>query len=277
MIDTDLAWLSGLTDGEGCFSLHVSRRQHPHLEKLARRVAFEFRIGLRADDVGSLIEARRILGVGRISHSTGRQGDNRFPVRSFYVNSRDDITKIIEFFRKSSLRSKKQRDFVIWSEAFEYFQVQPRGSHGNIITEGCFREMLRRSRLLSETRRYDASLEQLEVLNPPNKEERISERLGRTLVCSCGCGETFRLKRQHKPSHLPKMKPSHGALHRSRSQNKKCEEFLREHENDICACGCRQKIKVTRYHFRHKSKIPIFCHGHNRRKCLRLVPKTVAV
>ena len=274
MNDSDLAWLAGLTDGEGCFALQVARREHSHLKKPARRVAFQFRIGLRADDVGSLIEARRILGVGRIGGVTGGQEGNRFPIRSLYVNSREDIPKVIELFRRSPLRSKKQRDFVIWSEAFEYFQAQPRGSHGNIITEDCFLEMLRRSRLLTDTRRYDASLEELEVSNPPNKKERISERLERTLICSCGCGETFRLRREHKPSHLPTIKNGHAARRRSRLQKKKFEHFLKEHENDVCACGCGQKIKVTRDHFRHKNKIPIFCHGHNRRRCLRLVPRS---
>lgn len=117
---SDLDWLAGLADGEGCFSLSLGLREGGR-----RRVTFEFGLALRADDLPTLLEVQRILGVGRISTS-GREGRNAGggyygrPMRKFYVNREADLPRVVEAFRASPLRSKKRRDFDLWSAALSY-------------------------------------------------------------------------------------------------------------------------------------------------------------
>jgi LAGLIDADG endonuclease len=130
--DRDGFWLAGLTDGEGCFSLHTSRRRNKrHPERRFRNVSFSFKIALRSDDVSTLIEIHRILGVGHVSKWEMKRGTvhvaangkpyRGHPLKAFVVHSRADIASVISFFRRFPLRSKKAKDFDVWAKAFERF------------------------------------------------------------------------------------------------------------------------------------------------------------
>jgi hypothetical protein len=101
-------WLSGFTDGEGCFHGRVV----PSRQKSSIIVSFS--IALRADDLRILEEIRQALGVGGIYPVPSRE-ENWQPQYMYSVNDKKDLAQvIIPHFEKYPLRSKKTRDFVIW-------------------------------------------------------------------------------------------------------------------------------------------------------------------
>lgn len=108
------AWLSGFTDGEGCFRLKADPRTvGNHLQLCA-----EFCIGLRADDVETLHLIRSYLSCGRIyvdqRYYTAQQ---TAPKSTYRVSrTRELIERVIPHFDNFPLVAKKKRDFAIWRE-----------------------------------------------------------------------------------------------------------------------------------------------------------------
>lgn len=110
-------WLAGLTDGEGCFSFYV-RDKGPNCYSYD----FCFKIALRSDDMATVVLAREILGIKGSTYVVQRAlGSNGKPLATLRVQKKSEIRTVIEFFRKYPLRSKKARDFKVWTEAFEYY------------------------------------------------------------------------------------------------------------------------------------------------------------
>ena len=122
-------WLAGLTDGEGCFALWTRRRRVGRSDN-CQCVSFVFKIALRADDREVLERVQRLLGgIGSIqinerkSHNAvynGRVSRGK-PLAQYTVNKKEHLLLIVRIFRKYKLRSKKQRDFDLWSKALERF------------------------------------------------------------------------------------------------------------------------------------------------------------
>lgn len=100
-------WLSGFTDGEGCFRLvHYAKRN---------LCSTHFQITLRADDIGVL---KLIQSYFRCGGITVRKHPGSKPLATFQVaKSRDIVHRVIPHFETYPLRAKKKRDFVIWKEA----------------------------------------------------------------------------------------------------------------------------------------------------------------
>lgn len=120
-VDADGHWLAGLVDGEGCFSLYVRKRKRG---PSYIRIDFGFKIALRADDWSTLVKARSVLGVrGSMYRSDKHRGPNGKPIAALQISKKSDITQVIRFFSRYPLRSKKRRDFDIWSKAFEGFSA----------------------------------------------------------------------------------------------------------------------------------------------------------
>lgn len=126
-------WLSGLADGEGSFTLYTRRRRNERYPgRIYRCINFAFKIAMRKDDMQTLILAQVMLGdIGRIS----RQGENRVchgrkgayrgnPLWGFVVNDRFQLLKVVEFFRRYPLRSKKKKDFEVWADALELYMLR---------------------------------------------------------------------------------------------------------------------------------------------------------
>jgi LAGLIDADG DNA endonuclease family protein len=112
-------WLSGFTDGEGCFYLGVGFRWGKYKVALAR-----FDIQLRADDRVILEEIRAFWGVGHIRYA-GQQKRSRPKVvlRIFAASALANV--VVPHFDRYPLRAKKQRDFLIWKRGVElYHRVQ---------------------------------------------------------------------------------------------------------------------------------------------------------
>ena len=101
-------WLSGLTDGEGCFSLRWAG-------DITDGPCAEFAINLRADDVDILYIIQSYLGCGNIGNLKQTRGSN--PCVSYRVRKAGDLAEIIvPHFEKFPLRAKKRHDFEIWKE-----------------------------------------------------------------------------------------------------------------------------------------------------------------
>ena len=130
-------WLTGFTDGEGCFSLWKAWNRG-QAEKAWRSV---FVIGLRADDEPVLQEIRAYWGdIGRIHlwPSYAPASSNAKPTVDYRISSVEDLCRVvIPHFEQYPLRSKKQRDFAIWKQGTEHILRVKRRRHIPRIGESC--------------------------------------------------------------------------------------------------------------------------------------------
>lgn len=103
-------WLSGFTDGEGCFKLVTPKSCGPRVE---------FCLSLRADDSEILRKIQSYWGLGLVvNYSNARSKvQNAKPITRLTVYKIPDLLKIAEHFDKYPLRAKKSADFAIWKEA----------------------------------------------------------------------------------------------------------------------------------------------------------------
>ena len=127
-------WLSGFTDGEGCFGLH----RHGVNPSTGKRRGYHglFRIELRGDDSGVLSSIKEYLGCGNLGGSPANLGYSPRkvnPTCTYFVSDNKSLHDVvIPNFEKFPLRSKKARDFAIWSQAIKYLHlIVKRKSCGN--------------------------------------------------------------------------------------------------------------------------------------------------
>ncbi|MCI0391657.1 MAG: LAGLIDADG family homing endonuclease [Acidobacteria bacterium] len=103
------AWLSGFTDGEGCFSACIT----------GDHLSIKFEIKLRADDGSVLEEIQKQLGVGRLYRCKPREWSKikERPAIVYSVKHRMALYRtILAHFDRFPLRSKKSRDYEIWRQ-----------------------------------------------------------------------------------------------------------------------------------------------------------------
>lgn len=137
--ERDGHWLAGLVDGEGCFFLSTTRtRRVRGGDRLYRCLIFEFKLALRADDMTTVRLAQELLEVGslRVFQRGRSTSPNAKPLVTLVVYGREDIPRVIEFFRRFPLRSKKASDFRLWAEAFEHFENVRRATALNSVRKG---------------------------------------------------------------------------------------------------------------------------------------------
>lgn len=106
------AWLSGFTDGEGCFSLRWSRYKDGRNQ--SPRACFS--ICLRADDQATLSLIQSYLGCGTFKF-TGDSPERRPHVRLQISRISDLHNKVVSHFERFPLIAKKSHDFTIWKQA----------------------------------------------------------------------------------------------------------------------------------------------------------------
>ena len=124
-------WLSGFTDGEGCFALFWNRKgKRSPIGKSA------FRISLRNDDREILTHIQLFLNCGYIYYKPSTK-DKEQPIATFVVANTDDLVRfVIPHFVEFPLRAKKARDFVLWRNGVELIHAikkqarKGRGGHG---------------------------------------------------------------------------------------------------------------------------------------------------
>ena len=112
-------YIAGFIDGEGCFTIIISKHK---TKKLGLDARLHFEIELRADDEEILQDIQETLKCGRIYLlSYERYGWN--PHVELKISSiKDIIEKLIPFLRKYPLRAKKRKSFEYFLEAVELFK-----------------------------------------------------------------------------------------------------------------------------------------------------------
>ena len=103
-------WITGFTDGEGCFSISIVWNKAC---KSGWEIKLSFSFSLHKKDKVLLEKIQSYFGVGRISTKHGQQ------TIKYYVQSMKDLTIIINHFNKYSLISKKQADYLLFKKAFD--------------------------------------------------------------------------------------------------------------------------------------------------------------
>jgi len=97
-------WFTGLTDGEGSFN--ISRRN-------TQNFAFSYEITMHRDEDDMLNFIQKTLGIGKVFLSGNTV--------KFCVTRREDITIIIDIFKKYPLQSTKNLNFLSFKKAFELY------------------------------------------------------------------------------------------------------------------------------------------------------------
>nr|QID42295.1 LAGLIDADG endonuclease [Fusarium culmorum]CDL73555.1 Group I intron-encoded double motif LAGLIDADG homing endonuclease n2 TaxOphiostoma minus RepIDG3DRG9_9PEZI [Fusarium culmorum CS7071]QID42353.1 LAGLIDADG endonuclease [Fusarium culmorum]QID42412.1 LAGLIDADG endonuclease [Fusarium culmorum]QID42469.1 LAGLIDADG endonuclease [Fusarium culmorum] len=101
-------WVAGFVDGEGCFSVIISKSNSL---KVGWRVRVYFYIGLHVKDRALLESIQNFFGVGNIYSATES-------LVRYQVNSFKDIKVIIDFFDKYKLITNKGADFFLFKEVY---------------------------------------------------------------------------------------------------------------------------------------------------------------
>jgi len=130
-------WVTGLTDGEGCFSAGVYFRQGVGRRGPYAKVdaTTKFSLALRADDQEVVYGLQAYFGCGEVydkeSSPALRHRGHVHPQKIFMVCKLEDlIEKIVPHFEAYPLQSKKQRDFEAWKSVLSYIRENLSGTKG---------------------------------------------------------------------------------------------------------------------------------------------------
>ena len=112
-------YVSGLVDGEGCFCINISKHK---TKKLGLDPRLMFEIEMIIEDKPLLERLQETLDCGHI-YILSYEKYNWRPHVKFAVKNHEDIfKKVIPFFRKNQLQSKKKKDFEYFCQASEIFR-----------------------------------------------------------------------------------------------------------------------------------------------------------
>ena len=102
---------SGLIDGEGSFSIIVSKNEK---RKLGWRTELKFQIGLHIKDINILYLLQEYMqGLGSINKSNHRD------IVNYSINSIEGWSLLISHLDKYPLRTQKRADYLLFKKAFE--------------------------------------------------------------------------------------------------------------------------------------------------------------
>ena len=118
----DPGWVTGFVDGEGCF--HVGINQHPEMTA-GYQVLHEFTVVHHQRDIQVLHALKAFFGCGVVRRNHGDR-------MAFRVRSQEHLLeRILPFFERHPLRSKKHVDFLKFRDVLLIMQ---KGEH--LTTEG---------------------------------------------------------------------------------------------------------------------------------------------
>lgn len=112
-------YITGFTDGEGCFAITLTKHK---TKKVSKDANLCFEIELRGDERPVLELIQKRLDCGRIVDlKYDRYGWK--PHVKFTVRKQSDIFyKVIPFFKQFPLQGKKGKDFLLFCQAAELFK-----------------------------------------------------------------------------------------------------------------------------------------------------------
>jgi hypothetical protein len=99
-------WISGFVDGEGCFYVGINKNSKM---KTGFQILPEFRLVQHVRDIDLLYAIQKHLEMGVVRRNHG----DRYELR---IRKLSELKKLIDFFNKHPLKSKKQLDFINFSE-----------------------------------------------------------------------------------------------------------------------------------------------------------------
>ncbi len=106
-------WITGFTDGEGCFSIAVINNK---TTKFGKQIFPEFVVTQGMKSLTALEKIKNFFGCGNIFVNKRYDNHNENLYR-YCVRSLGELnTKIIPFFKKYPLRTYKQKDFLIFEK-----------------------------------------------------------------------------------------------------------------------------------------------------------------
>ena len=120
-MDLNPDWVVGFVDGEGCF--YVGINPHPEMT-LGYQVLPEFRVVQHVRDQQVLYALKRFFRCGVVR----RNREDRFELR---IRKFSCLVKVVEFFERHPLKTKKNVDFKKFARIIRYMEE---GRH--LTTEG---------------------------------------------------------------------------------------------------------------------------------------------
>jgi len=111
----DPKWVTGFTDGEGCFAIIIYSRK----DKKTPAVQFSFSIGLAERDIAIIKQIKEFFGGG--FYSVRKNKGNR---DAYYACNGANIIKkrIIPHFDKYPLQTEKRKSYELWKEGIRIWQ-----------------------------------------------------------------------------------------------------------------------------------------------------------
>lgn len=109
-------YIVGLVDGEGCFCISISKHK---TNKIGFEVRPMFEIEMISEDKPLLEKIQKSFNCGRIYNLNYDRYGWRSHVKYAVKSQKDIKDKVIPFFKKNRLESKKRKDFDYFCQAFE--------------------------------------------------------------------------------------------------------------------------------------------------------------
>lgn len=121
---SDANWISGFTDAEGCFNIHIHRsRTH----RLGAQVLIRFQITQHTRDLELMLRIKGYLGCGNIEPHPQRS------TASLVVTKFSDIIdKIIPLFEKYPLHGAKAKDYEDFKKVAEIMKENGHLTHSGL-------------------------------------------------------------------------------------------------------------------------------------------------
>ncbi len=101
-------WIAGFVDGEGCFTVSIIRN------KYGSQVFPEFVVSQGEKSRAALKKIEKFFNCGHINLNTRRDNHHEQMLKYCVRSIRDLNEKIIPFFEKNKLKTRKQKDFQIF-------------------------------------------------------------------------------------------------------------------------------------------------------------------
>ena len=109
-------WISGFTDGEGCFTISVINNPRT---RFGRQIFPEFVITQGAKSLHTLQEIKKFFGCGSLVLNKRYDNHNEDLYRYCVRSIKELHSKIIPFFERYPLRTSKLNDFYSFKKAIE--------------------------------------------------------------------------------------------------------------------------------------------------------------